>query len=123
MKEYFNGFSTQDYIDMRRADDERNEKKRLEEEIKKLNKICARKSHYIDKKDLEIERLNKEIEYLKEGKPIFKSIGLQDYENIQRRINKAIKYIEQKDKWYKNEEYKLLKTSDLLNILEGKDSE
>ena len=41
----------------------------------------------------------------------------------QQRINKAIEYIEQKNKWYKNEEYKLLKTSELLKILKGEDNE
>lgn len=40
---------------------------------------------------------------------------------LKERIDKAIEYIKQRDKWYKNEEYKLLKTSDLLDILEGKD--
>lgn len=40
-------------------------------------------------------------------------------QKLQFKIEQAIEYIEQKEKWYKNEEYKLLKTSDLLNILEG----
>ena len=44
--------------------------------------------------------------------------------NIQQlklRINKAIEYIEKRDKWFKNEEYKLIKEKELLDILKGVD--
>ena len=37
---------------------------KLKKENKELNKICARKSHYIDKKDLEITQKDLEIERL-----------------------------------------------------------
>ena len=39
MKEYFNGFSTQDLVDMRRNDEKRKEKVEMEKEIERLNNI------------------------------------------------------------------------------------
>ena len=41
-----------------------NEIERLNKENKELDKVCARKSHYIDKKDLEITQKDNEIERL-----------------------------------------------------------
>ena len=64
--------------------------------------------HYYD----ENKRLNEEKDYFQKG-----FISMHD------RIDKAIEYIGQRDKWYKNEEYKLLKTSVLLEILKGEDDE
>ena len=64
--------------------------------------------HYYD----ENQRLNEEKDYFQKG-----FISMHD------RIDKAIEYIGQRDKWYKNEEYKLLKTSVLLEILKGEDDE
>ena len=39
MNEYFNGFSTQDLVDMRRNDEKRKEKVEMEKEIERLNNI------------------------------------------------------------------------------------
>jgi len=39
VKEYFNGFSTQDLVDMRRNDEKRKEKVEMEKEIERLNNI------------------------------------------------------------------------------------
>jgi len=40
---------------------------RLNKENKELDKVCARKSHYIDKKDLEIGRLNNIINEIEDS--------------------------------------------------------
>ncbi len=61
----------EEYVMLQNASDEVEEEKdkeieRLNKENKELNKICARKSHYIDKKDLEIGELNNIIDEIKE---------------------------------------------------------
>lgn len=43
------------------------------------------------------------------------------YYDLQSRCEKAIEYIEKEHEWIKNIGYKLLKTEDLLNILNGVD--
>lgn len=39
MKEYFNGFSTQDLVDMKRNDEKRKEKVEMKKEIERLKSI------------------------------------------------------------------------------------
>ena len=39
MKEYFNGFSTQDLVDMRKNDEKRKEKVEMKKEIERLHSI------------------------------------------------------------------------------------
>ena len=66
---------------------------RLNKENKELDKACARKSHYIDKKDLEIGRLN----------------------NI---INNLINYIGQEWYCFDNESVEFYVAKDILNKLQ-----
>ena len=73
-----------------------------------------------------LEEKDKEAEHLKCIISNIKEDYLSEYKekvDLEERINKAIEYIERQDKWYKNEEYKLLKEKDLLNILQGVDKE
>ena len=63
---------------------------RLNKENKELNKICARKSHYIDKKDLEIGRL-KEMKLHTEK---YASEMEDKYILEKSKNDKAIEYIE-----------------------------
>ena len=48
MKEYFNGFSTQDLVDMKRNDEKRKEKVEMKKEIERLNNIIKEAINYID---------------------------------------------------------------------------
>ena len=50
MKEYFNGFSTQDLVDMRRNDEKRKEKVEMEKEIERLHSIIKEVREYIKDK-------------------------------------------------------------------------
>ena len=49
MKEYFNGFSTQDLVDMRRNDEKRKEKVEMKKEIERLHSIIKEVREYINK--------------------------------------------------------------------------
>lgn len=63
MKEYFNGFSTQDLVDMRRNDEKRKEKVEMEKEIERLNNIINGMEKYLWE-----ERYNHHGEYVISGR-------------------------------------------------------
>ena len=74
----------------------------------------------------EIERLNKELEQrTKQYENALKRYQDLENQNAQTKYSnkKAIEYIEKQDKWFKNEEYKLIKEKDLLDILKGEENE
>lgn len=48
MKEYFNGFSTQDLVDMKRNDEKRKEKVEMKKEIERLRSIIKEVREYIE---------------------------------------------------------------------------
>ena len=71
-----------------------------------------------------ITNLQQEIEKLNDDKrgmlvELYKANDKKD--KYKSRIEKAVEYIEKEHEWIKNIGYKLLKTEDLLNILNGKE--
>ena len=68
MKEYFNGFSTQDLVDMRRNDEKRKEKVEMEKEIERLkddNKYLNKVNIELSSKKNRLKSIIKEVrEYI-----------------------------------------------------------
>lgn len=68
--------------------------------------------------DIEVENLDSPFEREKlESLP--KTILVELLVRKIKAIGKALEYIEKQDKWFKNEEYKLIKEKELLDILKG----
>ena len=69
MKEYFNGFSTQDLVDMKRNDEKQKEKVEMKKEIERLKEEYVMLQNASDEVEEELQqRIDKAIEYIEENK-------------------------------------------------------
>ena len=87
MKEYFNGFSAQDLVDMKRNDDERKEKIGMKKEIERLTAESTKwESKFYD----EAKKVDKAIEFIIKNENNISSIV--DLENG-KTYNSALLYV------------------------------